>query len=475
MECVEKQLKVFIQECKRNENLSVKAREMLDSIKDKLIIFGDIHNLTDLCNPQNAFWKRTRPDIKDSRKLTVRLNKGTRLHLMAQYWFQKLPDFITQEGVLDGAYEGIPRIRGRFDCKIGESIIEIKTKDNIPDNVEEIFQSYPQDLEQVSFYSVMDSSKPKFNYLVYMSSNYPYEIKAFKVTIKEPDKIKELLTSRRDEFDESLKNKDSSNLGKCRYYNRLCEYGKQKICNCESLSIIPVDKLKESVEVEFDNEFTEKLNKSKEPDKTHAIFSVHNIISPRKALMEKVMGIKSGFDTNEVKEDRKFILNGLVKRMDIKLDKSEYKQIDSSQKDLRINIPRKWVKIKDSKTPNGEIIPYVIQANPTYNRGSTFYPHSYKIAELGIICAMNGKSRGLIFTIFPNLDNFIQVYEIYYKNDSEQFRFVRDILDKLERADKMEDIFNLPPCLVFKPGEECPLMEECHKEGRVGCLSRFNK
>jgi hypothetical protein len=97
-------------------------------------------------------------------------------------------------------------------------------------------------------------------------------------------------------------------------------------------------------------------------------------------------------------------------------------------------------------------------------------PSQYHLAELGIICAMHGKNKGLLIRVFPNLDKYVQVIHVTYKNLDEITHKVKSIIDKTEEAERKEDISSLPPCPQYmNDGGDCPLMSECCSNGAKGC------
>ena len=83
---------------------------------------------------------------------------------------------------------------------------------------------------------------------------------------------------------------------------------------------------------------------------------------------------------------------------------------------------------------------------------------------------MHGKNKGLLIRVFPNLDKYVQVIHVTYKNLDEITRQVKAIIDDTENAEKEEDISRLPPCPKYmNDGGDCPLMSQCHTDGMKGC------
>jgi hypothetical protein len=141
------------------------------------------YTVIQLVNPAGTFFSKMNPDISDPPKLGRKFAHGKHLQYMAGYWFNNLPNFMVEEGTLDGKWVGIDKVRGRYDYLINDSIIEFKTKDKNPVDENEVLSLYPQDLEQLVFYSTIHPSKPKINYLVFMENSGEHKLKVFRVDI----------------------------------------------------------------------------------------------------------------------------------------------------------------------------------------------------------------------------------------------------------------------------------------------------
>ena len=173
--------------------------------------------VTSLCDPYKEYILNKFPDFKEDEETQKKFILGRKLHSFAEKWFKGMKDFVSSESTLDGFYVGI-KARGRVDARIGNSIVELKTKQDIPKNEEEVTQKFPQDIEQLAFYSVLDPINPKTNYLIFMTQSPPYKFKVFKVEINNHDKIKEVLQKRINTLrGVILRGINPEALGKCRY------------------------------------------------------------------------------------------------------------------------------------------------------------------------------------------------------------------------------------------------------------------
>ena len=395
-------------------------------------------------------------------ELARKLARGKQLQQFATSWFRNLPDFVLEEGKLDGAYVGLSGVRGSIDYRIGESIFELKTKEELPKDIHDIWNLYPNDLEQLAFYSVLHPSYPKINYLIFMKNIAPFELKAFKIETNDITKIKNIILYRIKILREALEKKDPSNLGRCRYFGG-CRFSEKKICNCEALKPISNDFLSKAIEIYEDDELTKKLEESKNASSRKTFLSVKDIIAPRKNYIEEIIGERKSWIPDKLTEGYKACLQILIKKLNFFVTPSEREKLQELLKIERFKIHHQWLKIKDSKNPDGEIIPFTMKVNNTKNKIYADKPLDYYIAELSIVGSLYGKSRGLTFVVYPNLKDLIQVFEINF--DSQKIlKRVKEVIKDLELAKEEKDIFKIHPCPSFmNDSQKCVLFKQCNK------------
>jgi len=94
------------------------ASMLKEKIKDtqKKPFMGNYYNLTDLCNPACTYWARTSPKVEESLELQRLFEWGNKLHKDTQRWLETFPDFVVNEGTLDGAWVDLPNL-----CKLWEN------------------------------------------------------------------------------------------------------------------------------------------------------------------------------------------------------------------------------------------------------------------------------------------------------------------------------------------------------------------
>ncbi len=419
--------------------------------------------LTSLCDPYKEYILNQFPDFKEDEETQKKFIIGRKLHSFAEKWFKGMKDFVSSESTLDGFYVGI-KARGRVDAKIGNSIIELKTKQNLPENSEEVIQKFSQDIEQLAFYSVLDPIRPKTNFLVFMTQSSPYKFKVFKIEIKNHDKIKEILQKRINTLrGVILGGINPKVLGKCRYCPEACKLKEEGKCNPEILKSKECE-ITEYISIQEDTDFKEELENSisllyEDLD----FYKLFDIIAPRKYFNKNIKELTEElFETNtEDKINQEYLNHIIFNTQEFKLEREDFNNLPNSIID-RVHFPKRgWLKIRDLQNPEGKILPFIAFATPsTYERGLE-RPSEYKIAELGIATLLHGKTKGLIIVYYPKLNKEVKVFEVdfsFYPNCRQQIETIIRIL-----KDKREDKFGAFPFCPDFMHNDCSFKGECEK------------
>lgn len=409
---------------------------------------SDYFYLTELVNPIQAYWQRTRRDIELPRELTKKFAVGTKLGRISGLWFRKLPGFVTQEARLDGAYVGINGVVGKIDYRIGESIIEFKTKPEQVLDIDTIFNRFPQDLEQLLFYVALSSKATDTHYLVFMTDYSPYSLTVFKIKIKNLGDIKSLLKKRKGDLRRALESEDAKYLKRCRYLDFECAY-KGGICDCENRPIANVEVIKRNIEILRDGELENQLEEIRQADGTQfdEVFPFWSLLTPRRWFIQTVLGEKEEYE-KPYEQDRAEILlsTSVFWTDDLRLTEKEIKNLKDSEVDFPVRVPHsRFIKLKGSGSdgPTEELVPYVARA---YLGRARPRPHDYHIAELGISCAKFGKSRGVAFAIYPEVSDYVVAYVITYGNTNEIKASILTNVANLSEAEKEKNLGILDMC-----------------------------
>ncbi len=471
MENIVSEVSNYIESYNTNESLNALVREIIKKKDKPTKVPRGYYIVTQLSNPIQAYWDIKGKAVKKSAELRRKLSLGTQLHAVAGVWFSKLPDFLIEEGKIDGAYVDVVGVRGSLDFWIGNSIFELKTKEKIPETIEEIIEEYPNDLEQLVFYSALHPSYPKENYLVYMKDSAPYNILVFKITVKNHNNIKNIIRSRIKLLNEAVESDDPSKLGRCRYYNKKCPYNENKICNCETLDKISIDNILRDIEITLDSEYTKTLNEIKdEKVTTKNIYYKNHLLAPRKYFLKNILGIEEDYD-NSFKEEYMAFLDSAVRELDLNLNIEEKDEVRNNIIDNRFCSAFRWIKLKSSTNTNDLVVPYIVKVSDLVDDMKyTKKPGTYFMSELGIIASNYNKTKGVIFVIYPHLNDFIQAFEINFKSPKKIFNIVKNTLDNLDTALDEDKLHTLAPCPIYmnKDGK-CYLMNKCHAENIIGC------
>ena len=405
-------------------------------------------NLSELINPANAYHERTREEgvqIFNSEETEKRLNLGKKIERETSFWLKEMEGFESEQDKLDGAFVGVPGVVGRIDFLIKDSVIELKSKKEMPENEEEIFRKYPQDVEQLAFYSVLRSSKIEKNYLVFITQSEPYEIKAYRLLTKDFGKVKSILINRRDRLKKALEDKDPSMLGRCRYFRNGCKFEDNKVCSCELMNPVS-ESVFGAVELSYDPEFTETLRTRQEESSKNRFYYVSHLISPRAQL--DVSHRKAYVESGE----RKASLHAFetsVRRM-IK-DNGHQLSPEEREKlkiiDSRLNLSRsRWIRLPSSSSSEQEILPYLVKvtnANPDYG------PNNFHIRQLALTCAAFNVKKGLIFVSYAET-KIVKSFEIVFRSSLSRIENqIRELLDEIDGASESGDYSALPKCPGF--------------------------
>ncbi|MBI2653467.1 hypothetical protein HYX02_01515 [Candidatus Woesearchaeota archaeon] len=461
----------YVNNTSNHQSITAKLVETLNATNKKDFFPETYFYLTHLINPINAYWTKLSPlSVANSNETARKLFLGQKIERLASIWFKKLPDFIVEQGKLDGAFVGIPGVVGKFDFLIGDSIIELKSKDELPKDDDEIVKLYPQDIEQLAFYSVLHPMQPKENYLVFINQSHPYKFKAFKLITTDFGKIKSMILSRISHLKSSIEKKEFISLGRCRYFELGCKFRENNICSCGSLELIS-DTITTAVKLLHDDEFTKLLQSEMEKSKFKGdAYTILDLIIPRKKIMKDKLNISEEEFSDMKREGYLSCLDNLVKRLPYKPTKEQKKKIKEGIFDDRLIIAQRWLNLPSSSKAGGELVPYTIEYGRTTYQERASKPEAYHIGKLAIICASYGVSKGIIIIIYPNLNDLIHTFEINFKNLKEVQTEIKGILDQLDKAMEDGEFLSLEPCLKFFNNDgKCPLMKPCHSGKNKGC------
>lgn len=417
--------------------------------------------VTDITNPLQTYFRIKYPqEYKDTIETKKRFAMGNKQHAILQKKLESLEGFVDREIILDGRILGVDLV-GRVDAKVKDNIWEIKSKETLPNNKEELLEKYPQDVEQLCFYSILDPELPKENILIFTTHSDFNKIKAFRIIIKNLGKVKNLALTRINQLNDWLDSKETPTVSfRCRYCNDDCSIKIKNLCTFFENASLPcgVEKFIEVVEA---LEIESQLKQIKVYDNEVDYFSIFNIISSRQVLQKESAEIKEDeeepYDNSYKKQNQQLIQNALFEE-EMYISNEDLKKIKDAQKIQEINqYKSSFIKLKLGEEE--KIFPLLIHISPTTNPNSLLNVSSYKKGELGIHCLNNGVNKGYLIAYFPEQKNAIRAFEISYNFKKDDLSKIKKIVEVIKSKD-ISRLNELPLCPEFMC-RECPYRGSC--------------
>jgi len=407
--------------------------------------------LTEMVNPIQAYWSRKRPDVERPAELAQRLALGQRLQRMATGWFRMLPHFVIDETKVDTEWIGFRGVVGKIDYRVGDSIIELKTKPGMVEDPNTIIQRYPQDLEQLCFYAAMLPDNVREHYLVFMKAQEPYEMSAFKIELGNIGNIRHLLQRRHDELKRALEEDDPARLGKCRYFDGGCEFGHANVCNCNEQADLRTNVLEREVEIQRDDDMEARLETAREEasERYSDSYWTWDLILPRKWFFSNVLQLQENGE-QDIEKYAKIarLTRAIYATSEIRPTRAEM-QNERIDLEMPIGVPRRFVKLRSSRTTEPLIVPFTTKAPPNMTpQQANNLPEIY-LAELGVHCGVLGKTSGVIFVMYSRPEPKVLAYVIKFRGADALRNIVNNAIEGLDSARESQDFNGLDNCPDF--------------------------
>ncbi len=368
------------------------------------------YRVTDLCNPMHAYYEFIRPDIKDPKELVEKFDYGNFAEKKALELLSNEEGFVVSQGDVDGSTCGMNNVKGRIDFRIKDMIIEFKTSEyDIPD-VSTLFSRNPQNLEQLLIYALFTERTNRSHLLLYIiGRDFKTSARAFEVKIKDRDTLIMYFSDRLKSLKSAVDNRDSKGLGKCRYFNSICKFKKNGICNCSSEADLPIDEIEKSVHINCVKEGTNKtiiegiVTKFNDPQLMQDYnnsFGLWDIFSPRRWYLKHIDPfIYSAWDVDSksnyylrLKNEEEFVKENLL-----------------TKQPIANNIPelRSGLFIEDhlygdkSSGCDHKKYPFLVRVQEMKYSYKSKLPDIY-LAQLGLACALSEDVKGYIFIFYKN-------------------------------------------------------------------------
>ncbi len=356
-------------------------------------------SVTDLVNPRQSFFSRTRPDIvlpADRRQLMM---TGTGFHdlfgraVSTEEYVEQFVEFEEITGKID-VFEDAP--------------VELKTTSSIPT---ELLASRPGHVEQLAMYCAM-VAKPLGHLMYYRRSEYGRDplLKAFDMEVVDRDRIVREMLQRRDFLRAALSSRDPCHLPRCEWFGRDCTYA--NVCGCDTAPPLARMGSLETVRISENPALAGTLNSKIQAAQVISSadnFALNDLVFPRKAALRRDGVPKQGrADAGEQmgSMERRGFLNVLE-------DAVWYGAPDACRRS-RVQ----FVSIRGSVLLYHGI-PTLIRATNRREmvpRDRLAVEVPYYVDRLGFECAMAGSERGRLIIYYSALDDKFMVYDIWVRH-----------------------------------------------------------
>jgi PD-(D/E)XK nuclease superfamily len=400
-------------------------------------------SVTDLLNPRQAYFARTRPELKPSPDRQQFMLAGTGFHelfgraISTEEFVEQLVEFQEIVGKID-VYEAIP--------------LELKTTTSIPTDV---IASRPGHVEQLGMYCTMvgrGTENTGTGHLLYYKRaewGRPPELKAFDVEFSDLAGMAEEMVRRRDLLREALEAQEPARLPRCEWFGRSCTYA--EVCGCAAAAPLRRIVTGDNAAVRENLEFAQRVKESLVPLPSREGLTVNDLVFPRKAAYRRRAGGRQEEDTEE------------------KMASLQHRGFQAALEDvIWYGIPGASRRVKSLF---GQIkasivlfqgLPMILRNNKqrkmiARDRLPEDVPHY--LDRLGFECALVGSERGRLIIYYSAIpDDKFMVYDMWFKNLGAIRAEMERRLALLEGEAPPED---LPPCRPSWMARFCQFAPGC--------------
>ncbi|MBN18797.1 MAG: hypothetical protein CL758_04900 [Chloroflexi bacterium] len=402
-------------------------------------------SVTDLVSPMQSFYRRIRTDIKPSITKLESMLAGTGFHdLFGQIISEE--EFIEQ--LIE--YEGVV---GKIDI-YDDVPIEIKTTSKIPSNLYKYRSSY---FDQLGMYCAMIGVKS--GRLIIYERNAKKNNSKFKVidvNFLNIEKIQQEIIRIRDIFTQALSTKDSSNLPKCEWFFKGCDY--KSICNCKNLEDSLPLIMEEEIEIVDRPDLLDEIKLYEMPQYLDVNkFLINDLVFPRKAILKR----------KTIEDQEKKQLDQLCNNT-YKLEKQGFRGALNDAIRFGFKGHYKTVEIVlGSISDRVDLlfdVPTILRTNSNLsmidrNKLAQFFPHYFD--RLAIECAIMNIQKGRLILYYDQIvkDKFM-VYDVIFHSRDDILKEAKSRLALLENNASHD---KLPKCpsWMFK---FCDFQSDCECE-----------
>lgn len=356
-------------------------------------------SVTDLINPMQAYFQRTRADIQIPLERLQLMWTGTGFHNTfgaAVSSEEFLEQFVEKDGVVGkiDIYDDLP--------------IELKTSASLPEDLLVQRSSY---VEQLGMYCYM-STQRNGAVVVYRREEYGREpaLRCFRVEFQDLESVGQRMRERRDLLLEALGRKDPSRLGQCEWWGRRCDY--QDVCACAAATRSAPVVAPDSVSITEDSDMERSLLKAAKQwrERPSWAISFNDVVFPRRGVLLRTVGRSD--DDDEDNNLGELQRSGFFSTLTSALRYGEPGAY--SGKSVALDTVRGVVRMYRE-------VPTIVRSTNTYRmieRDRLFSERPYWIDRLALETALVGSDAGRLVVYYPRLeggDKFM-VYDLGFKD-----------------------------------------------------------
>ncbi len=355
-------------------------------------------SVTDLLNPRQAFFQRTRPDVQPTPERLQVMLSGTGFHelfgktVSTEEYVEQFVEFEGIVGKID-IYEDVPT--------------ELKTTGFVPENIVADRASY---FDQLGMYCVM-TGKRNGRLLMYKRPWYDRaaELRAFDVTYTDLEDIALEMRRRRDVFTRALESGDPSSLPQCAWVDIGCDYS--EVCGCAAATpldrMVPVETITLDENTAVAASFAPKL--AAEPTRRPG-FGLNDLVFPRKTAFER----RPPEEDEEGEESNIGARLFRLQQLGLKGALDEALQFGVKGAFSRVRVEhgtlKGWVKLYRG-------VPTILRATrwrELVDRSRLVGHFTHYFDRLAFECALVGCASGRLVLYYEALEDKFMVYDVHF-------------------------------------------------------------
>ncbi len=405
-------------------------------------------SVTDLVNPRQAFFQRTRPDIQPDPERKQAMLAGTGFHevfgraVSTEEFVEQFVEFQGIVGKID-IYDDIP--------------VELKTTASLPAGTAAARPSY---IDQLGMYCTM-TGRDEGRLFVYKRALYgrPGALKGFDLHFRNLREVEREMVRRRDLFRDALARNDPSALPRCEWFDLRCDY--RAVCGCGTADplgrVVPAAAVRIVENGERVAAMTALLTDA--PPRGRE-FRLNDLVFPRRAVIERQAVAEA--QPEEADPDLDAALAGM-----------ERLGFGDALKDaLWYGVPGAFARIPVSlRSLRGKVgtfrgVPTIFRATrktKMVDRSQLVEEFPYYFDRIAFECALSGHQTGRVVIYYEAVkDEKFMVYDVYFRSLADISAEADRRLALLEGGATPDQ---LPACEPAWMPNYCPL------DARCGCRS----